>query len=241
MQKVILLIRVSTSYQSYDAQSTELIEYVKRDGYSDEDMVIIKDKESATKLPDEERQGLTKMYEAINDVNNAIEAVYCWELSRLSRKPESLYKVRNELLSKRIDLRTKQENFKLLNSNKELDRNSNTMLGFYISMCENEILQKVERTKRIKIKKALEGKYTGGLYKYGYCIDPETKEYRVNNKESEIIKMVYDLYETGKYGLNTLYKEMINRGYKINIHQINRILTSPEYKGGIRAEYGQQQ
>ena len=177
------------------------------------------------------------MYEAINNPDNQIEAVYCWELSRLSRKPESLYKVRNELLNKKIDLRTRHEHFRLLNSNKELDRNSNTMLGFYISMCENEILQKVERTKRVKIKKALEGKYTGGLIKYGYSYDEETKKYEENEKEATVIRAVFNLYATGKYGLNTLYKEMIKRGYKIIIHQINRILTSPEYIGGVRPEY----
>ncbi|MDR2064766.1 MAG: recombinase family protein [Prevotellaceae bacterium] len=237
MKKVILLVRVSTVYQKTDSQKQELIEYVKGDGYTENEMEIIEDKESATKLSDEERQGLNKMYEAINNPDNQIEAVYCWELSRLSRKPESLYKVRNELLNKKIDLRTKHEHFRLLNSNKEMDRNSNTMLGFYISMCENEILQKVERTKRVKIKKALEGKYTGGLIKYGYSYDEETKKYEVNREEAAIIRLVFALYETGKYGLNTLYKEMIKRGCKINIHQVNRILTSPEYTGGIRPEY----
>ena len=237
MKKIILLVRVSTKYQTYDAQKLQLIEYATDDGYTINDMEIIEDKESATKLSDEERQGLNKMYAAINDANNKIEAVYCWELSRLSRKPESLYKVRNELLNKKIDLRTKQERFKLLNEKKELDRNSNTMLGFYISMCENEILQKVERTKRIKIQRAKEGKYTGGIIKFGYSYDEKTKEYKINEEEATIIRAVFSLYETGKYGLNTLYKEMIKRGYKIIIHQINRILTSPEYIGGIRPEY----
>jgi len=237
MKKIILLVRVSTKYQTYDAQKQELIEYAKRDGYSENDMEIIEDKESATKLSDEERQGLNKMYVAINNPDNQIEAVYCWELSRLSRLPVSLYKVRDELLNKKIDLRTKYENFKLLNEKKELDPNSNIMLGFYISMCENEIRQKVERTKRIKIQKAKEGKYTGGLIKFGYSCDEKTKEYIINEEEATVIRAVFSLYETGKYGLNTLYKEMIKRGYKVIIHQINRILTSPEYIGGIRPEY----
>ena len=237
MKRIILLVRVSTRYQSYDAQKQELVEYAQGHGYTVKDMEIIEDKESATKLSDEERQGLNKMYAAMNNPNNPIEAVYCWELSRLSRKPESLYKVRNELLNRKIDLRTKHENFKLLNEKKELDPNSNVMLGFYISMCENEIHRKVERTKRIKTQKALEGKYTGGKIKYGYLYDGKTKEYKVDEDEAPTIRAVFNLYETGKYGVYTLYKEMIKRGYKINIHQINRILTSPEYIGGIRKEY----
>jgi DNA invertase Pin-like site-specific DNA recombinase len=88
MKKVILLVRVSSDYQNYDAQKDELIKYVQQDGYVDDDMEIITDKESATKLSDEERQGLTKMYAAIDDPKNKIEAVYCWELP--FRKPSQI-------------------------------------------------------------------------------------------------------------------------------------------------------
>ena len=62
MKRVILLIRVSTKYQDYTAQTNELIQYVKQHGYTDDEMEIIQDKESATKLSDEERQGLNKLY-----------------------------------------------------------------------------------------------------------------------------------------------------------------------------------
>jgi len=238
-KKVILLVRVSTKYQSYKEQKAELIEYVERDGYTTDEMEIIEDKES-TKLSDEERQGLTKMYAAINNPNNQIEAVYCWELSRISRRPQSLYGVRDRLLRDKINLIAKHENFKLLNKEKELDKNSNIMLGFYISMCENEIHTKVERTKRVKTQKASEGLFTGGKYiKYGYKVNEKTKEYEIDEEKAQIIRECFELYSTGKYGLNTLYKEMIKKGYNVNIYQVQRIVTSPEYKGGIREGYTQ--
>jgi DNA invertase Pin-like site-specific DNA recombinase len=237
MKKVVLLVRVSTIYQDYTAQTEELIAFVKSDGYLYNQMQIIQDKESATKLSDEERQGLTKMYEGIENPDNKIEAVYVWELSRLSRKPETLYKVRNYLIDRKIDLRTKHENFKLLDSNKNLDTNSNVLLGLYISMCENETATRIERSKRGKIQRAKDGKYIGGFIKYGYSYDKKTKEYIIKESEAEIIRLVYSLYETGKYGYSTLVKELNERGYNININNLHRILTSIEYIGGIRDGY----
>jgi DNA invertase Pin-like site-specific DNA recombinase len=237
MKKVILLVRVSTIYQSNEAQRTELIDFVKRDNYSDNEMIIIEDKESATKLSDEERQGLVKMYEAIKD-HTGIECVYAWEISRISRKPITLHKIKEYLVEKKINLKTKHENFKLLDSNGQLDTNSNTLLGIYISMCENEIVQRLDRTRRGKMKSAMEGKFTGGLIMYGYSYDEKTKEYKVNDEQAAIIKHVFSLYETGKYGLNTLYKEMLKRtGSNFTIQQLNRILNSHEYIGGVRPEY----
>jgi len=66
MKRVVLLIRVSTKYQDYTAQTKELTQFVRQDGYTDDEMEIIRDKESATKLSDEERQGLNKLYELYN-------------------------------------------------------------------------------------------------------------------------------------------------------------------------------
>ncbi|MFV0331012.1 MAG: recombinase family protein [Dysgonomonas sp.] len=240
MKRVALLIRVSTKYQDYTAQTNELIQFVKQDGYTDDEMEVIKDKESATKLPDEERQGLNKLYEAINKPENSIEAVYCWELSRLSRKPISLYKIRSLLEGKKIDLRTKHESFRLLNKDKIIDPISNILWGFYVSMCENEMLQKVERTRRIKEQNALNGIYTGGSIKYGYYVDADTKKYKIKEDEAIIIRLVFDLYNTG-IGANKVYRELKNRGYDITIYRIQRILRSPEYIGGIRPAYTEKQ
>jgi DNA invertase Pin-like site-specific DNA recombinase len=127
MKKVVLLIRVSTVYKSYDAQTRELVEFVKFKGYNDNEMIIIQDKESGTKLPDEERNGLNELWKAINE--HPIECVFCWELSRLSRNPGTLYKVRDKLKEHKINLRIKQEDFSLLNENMELDYHNNRIFS----------------------------------------------------------------------------------------------------------------
>ena len=236
MKKVILLVRVSTKYQDYKAQKKELIDFAKRDGYKVSEMEIIEDKESATKLSDEERQGLNKMFKAINDTSNQIECVYCWELSRLSRKPETLYRVKNFLIEHKIDLRIKDKNFRLFNDNREVDATSELVFGIYISFCENEINQKVQRAMRAKKANASLGIYNGGIIKYGYAVNKDNT-YKKHKEQSEIIKLIFELYSTGKYGFNKLHKEILSRGKSVDIRKIGKILRSREYTGETIEEH----
>jgi DNA invertase Pin-like site-specific DNA recombinase len=74
------------------------------------------------------------LYEAIEAPANKIETVYCWELSRLSRRPQTLYNVKEYLFNKQIDLRTKHENLRMLDNS-----NFSLIFSIYAGMCESEI------------------------------------------------------------------------------------------------------
>ena len=201
-------------------------------------MLIIEHKESATKLADIDRKGLTEMWDAINNPKNKIECVFCWELSRLSRKPTTLYTIKDELVKRQINLCTKFENLTLLVPNPEkkgeliLDPSANMIFGIFVSMCENEIIQRLERGRRGKEANANNGKYNGGLFiKYGYVVDEKDNKYIIDENKRELIKTLYELYSTGKYGVVKLHKEMVSRGFNVNIRTINKILRSKEYTG----------
>jgi DNA invertase Pin-like site-specific DNA recombinase len=234
MKKVILLVRVSTVYQEYTEQTNELVAYAKHDGYADDEMIIIQDKESATKLNDEERQGLTKMYEDIDNPEHAIEAVYAWELSRLSRRPVTLHKLKEFLENRKIDLRIKDINFRLLNSNKEIIEHSDLTFSIFASFCKSEITQKVARVKRSKVVQAMEGHYGGGFRRFGYKVNSETKQYEIDdNNEAETVRLIFNLYATGKFGHDKLYKELLSRGLNVNIRLIDNVLKSRLYTGEL--------
>ena len=233
--KVILLIRVSTYRQEYEAQTEELVQFAKSFGYKDEDIILIQDKESAIKLTEEERQGLNKLKEAVNENPDGIDACYCWELSRLSRDPQILYSIRNFLLDRKINLIVKEPFLKLLDDNKEPIPTSLIQFGFFIALVENEMRDKKARFERGRRNKASQGKYTGGYIRYGYIIDPLTKAYTINDDEAHIIKLVYNLYETGKYSHRTIVTELKSLGYSndvANIGKVQNILNSEEYAGG---------
>ena len=101
--KAIGLIRVSTVSQDLTQQTEAVKEEMKRDGYKPSNIILIEDKESAVTLSEEERQGIIKMKQYIES-DPSIDAVYVFELSRLSRRPEVLYSVRDYLLEKKINL-----------------------------------------------------------------------------------------------------------------------------------------
>lgn len=78
--KAIILSRVSSEHQTLEQQTEAVLKEVRRDGYTDDNIIIIEDKESAIKLSEEERNGLNKMKEYINNdpsinVATKIEAV----------------------------------------------------------------------------------------------------------------------------------------------------------------------
>ena len=73
--KAILLVRVSTKAQDFDEQEREIYNMAIKDGYLPECIIPICEKESGIKLAEEERAGLNKMKELIEE-DNDINCVY---------------------------------------------------------------------------------------------------------------------------------------------------------------------
>ena len=92
MGKCILLVRVSTERQSFDAQEQELFQLALSDGYAESDIIPICEKESGIKLKEEERKGLNAMKELIES-DSTINCVYAWEISRIARKKKILFSI----------------------------------------------------------------------------------------------------------------------------------------------------
>ena len=102
MGKVIILSRVSTESQNLEQQTQEILKQVYKDGYTDEDIIIIEDKESAIKLSEEERNGINRLKMYIES-NTKIDSIYIYELSRLSRRQKVLFSLREYLIEKKFN------------------------------------------------------------------------------------------------------------------------------------------
>jgi DNA invertase Pin-like site-specific DNA recombinase len=94
-----------------------------------------------------------------------------------------------------------------------------------------------ERTLRGKRSKALSGKLVFNDDLYGYTYDKETSMCIVNPTEAEIVKLIFELYTTRNYGVNTLWVELksmgiVNRhGKPFNLSTLNYMLTNETYAG----------
>ena len=143
--KAILLIRVSSASQELDEQASNLIEEAKNKGYSKNNQILLKDVESAISLRENERKGLNRMKEAIEN-DKSITAVFVWELSRLSRDPIVGHSIKAFFIENHIQLYCKSPEFTLLEPDRsDISRSGSMFFSMFLEMAEAEMRTKKER------------------------------------------------------------------------------------------------
>ena len=235
MKKVIVLSRVSTEGQDLTQQPDEVLREVHKDGYTDSNIIIIEDKESAIKLSEEERHGLNMMKDHINN-NPNIKCVYIYELSRLSRRQLVLFSIRDFLVERKIQLICLKPYFRLLEVNGEMSQTGSLMFSLFSSISESEMMLKQERMMRGRRRNKELGKSVGGRPPFGYDVD-KNKRYVIDPKNSLIISRIFNDYGYNNKSMRGIAIELKEEGYFSNpslnaTHQyIQRILNNPIYKG----------
>ena len=142
-KKCILLVRVSTDKQSFEAQEKELFDLALQDGYTEEQITPIAIKESGIKLKEEERLGLQKMYDYIG--TGEYDCVYAWEISRIARTKKILFSVQDRLVRNHIQLIIKNPFVKLLKDNGEIDEGAEMIFTLFAQLAEAEMRNKKDR------------------------------------------------------------------------------------------------
>ena len=223
IMKAIGLIRISTFSQELSSQRDKVKEAMLADGYTEENIILIEDIESGVKLKEEERNGLNKMKEYI-EADPSINAVYVFEVSRISRRPGVIYSIRDYLTSKNICLVVLNPSFRTLKENGEVDTNSNLYLGIFGAFSENESIMTKIRTGRGRNKAIAEGRFIGGTVLFGY---KNEKGYLVIDPgNAKIVKEIFESYSTGNYSIGMLAKE-----YNFSRERVAYILGNSSYAG----------
>lgn len=150
--KCILLVRVSTQKQNFDAQEQELYNLAVADGYKDNNIIPICEKESGIKLSEEERNGLNRLKEEVE--KGGITCVYAWEISRIARKKKVIFSIVDFLQVRGIQLIIKEPYIKLLNADGSINEAAETILTLFAQLSESEMRNKQARWKRTKEKGA---------------------------------------------------------------------------------------
>lgn len=232
MEKVIVLSRCSTIYQDVSQQTEAILKQVYQDGYTDQQIIIIENNESGSKLSFEEREGLNTLYKYIEE-DNSIKRVYCFEISRIGRKPEIVFKVRDFLVEHNINLICIKPFFKMLNDDGSISEASSFMFGIFTVMAESETRTRVERIKRGKAKSLSIKKYRGGWLAFGYTLD---KDNYIVEKEEEasIVRDIFSMY-IQNLSIGSIGKELTEQG-RINYDRelmaksfICKVLANKDY------------
>ena len=234
MKRVIVLSRVSTEGQDLTQQTDEVLREVYKDGYTDSNIILIEDKESAIKLSEEERHGLNKMKDHINN-NPNITCVYIYELSRLSRRQLVLFSIRDFLVERKIQLICLKPYFRLLEFNGEMSQTGSLMFSLFSSLSESEMMLKQERMMRGRRRNRELGKSIGGKPPFGYDIDKE-KRFIIDPQSSLVISRIFNDYGYSNKSMRDIAIELREEGYfnsspNTLCLRVRTILNNPIYKG----------
>jgi len=231
MKKGLILARVSTENQSLESQVEKLVDESKRMGY--DEVKIISGKESGVKLDIEERQTIQELKRNIE--TGEYDMVFIWEVSRLARRPKVLYEVREWLIERHVNLRCMTPSFTMLKEDGTIDPTASIVFALFGTMAEEEARLSKERMTRGKRHKQEIGGYIGGKPLFGYKFENDILT--IDYSKSEIVKMIYNMYEKGM-STRSIATELMQTGHikKTNLNNANRliqtIVTRPEYYGG---------
>lgn len=223
MKKAVIYSRVSTPDQDFSSQTKDLQREAERQGY--EVTNIYEEKESGFV---DDRPELAKVL-ALTKADT--DAVFVWEISRLSRRTVMVLSTVEEIEKKGILIYAKNENYKSWNEKGVKDNTSKLVLTLYASIAESEALKFKERVRRGKRYRVLVEKksYSNGDV-FGYRKD-ENGKLVIFEEEAAIVR---DLFEKAKEGYSARrLKVYVKSKYGINwsANTLNYLLHNTAYMG----------
>ncbi|MCT4604841.1 MAG: recombinase family protein [Marinisporobacter sp.] len=225
--KAALYLRVSTEEQasgghSIEAQRQELIKYCNLFDYEIHDFYTDAGYSASTM----DRPALKKLLANCKKYDVSL----VWRLDRLSRDMADLMKILEVFESHGVTFKSKTESFDTSTASGKLMLN---MLGSFAEFERYSISERIQLAHR---KILNEGKWRGGTPPLGYQIG-ENKTLIIDEKESYIIKKIFDLSANKNMGTRSIAIHLNTLGYLTRKHKpfssssIVRILKNPTYYG----------
>lgn len=197
---------------------TENKNWIYVDGYIDEGI-------SGTSV--NKREDFLRMIE--DSKKGMFDLILTKEISRFSRSTLDSIKYTQELLENNVGVLFQSDNINTIMPDSEL------RLTIMASIAQEEVRKLSERVK-FGMKRSIEkGKVLGNNVITGY--KKEKGKLIIDEKQAEMIRIIYELYATGEYGLSYISDYLFAKGYKtskngyIHTTTIRRIITNPKYKG----------
>lgn len=234
---VALYIRVSTVRQAEDGYSLEAQEHTLMEEAKKHGKTVYKVYcDAGLSGSRADRPGLLKL---LKDAKMGLfGSVWVWKLNRISRNLSHLLDILDSLRTYGVDFHSLSEQFDLATP---MGKFTVQILGGIAQMQretwrENSLLGSKSRAKH--------GKYCGGqILGYRLVLDEEdtklTNKLIVDEKEAESVKLIYELYLSGK-GLKAVTNAVNMAGYRskagrlFSVVTIRKILTNPAYTGKVK-------
>lgn len=250
-----LYVRVSTLNQvereSLKSQEERLIAHCKANNLAEYKVY----KDAGVSAKDIKRPALEELLQGIKD--KKVNTVIVTKLDRITRSLKDLIELMEFFEENKV---------KFISITQSIDTTGpmgRFMLNLLGSVAQVEREMTAERVGEDMLHRALAGKWNGGPVPYGYTIKrriirelkekglpehealepankiaPELKKLYIDEKEAEVIKLIYDFYQKER-SLRGVTNRLNTEGYKTRNNfpwataSILRILTNPTYTGKI--------
>ncbi len=227
--RVAYYARVSTDkyeqLNSLENQVTYFEEFIKEksnwiyvEGYVDEGI-------SGTST--EKRDSFNKMIKDAKE--KKFDLILTKEVSRFARDTLDSLKYTRELLTYGVGVYFLNDNINTLDPDSEL------RLTIMTSLAQDEVRKLSERVKFGYQRSIKSGRVLGNNDIWGY--EKKDGKLIVIEEEAEMIRRIFELYISGKYGMNSISKILFDEGFKnkngnpLAMTTIANIIRNPKYKG----------
>lgn len=191
-------------------QNLVLFEQAKRDGYNEDEILIIDYKESGVNLTYQQRQGMLELEQAIEDY--PIEIVYAHEISRVSRRQDVTFTLIQKLTDNGICLHIQTPQvIRTLNPDGTENAIANLVLTFLAYFAAEEARQFKMRAKTGVAAARAKGQIVTGKVFYGYAID-ECKHPVIEPKQAEFVKRMFEDYANTDMSTTDIYRKYNDLG-----------------------------
>lgn len=221
--RCIVLARVSTEKQSFDEQILQLRHLAMADGYSEGNIIVVQNKEHAVGISSRKQRKLgliagLKECEELLERDTNIDAIYCWEVTRIARTVSAIHDFKDMILDyhrdqgRIIQLVVKEPSIRLFNSEGKIDQGAQIIFALVSQLAEMEMENKKARFARAKEEMFRTQKYTGGWIPRGYKLDKDNY-LAVNEEEANMIRAIFSDYASGLYTMKELAEKYMANGF----------------------------
>jgi len=151
------------------------------------------------------------------------------EISRFSRSTLDSIQYTQELLDANVGVLFQNDNINTL------DTDSEFRLVVMAGVAQDEVRKLSERLKFGFDRSKKKGRVLGNDRLWGY--DKKDCKLTIVPEQAEAVRLIFELYATGEYGIRKIAQELTRRGHtsllgnEFNQLTIKHILTNPKYKG----------
>ena len=229
MSKVLIMVRASTEKQSVEDQHNEMVEFCRREGYADKDMVWIEERgASAAQVNEKYRLMIEEVKEKIL-MDHEIDCFACWHLNRAFRTETVYVELKEFLVSHKVQMLVKNPYLRLLNPDGTVNKGMELAVGLLAILAKQDTEERKEKMHRSKKGKQERGQWCGGYYSYGYMLD-ENNFLKECPEDAENVRLIFNLYATGKYSYASLAQELHDRGIKYTNRHCHKPLSNSFFK-----------